>query len=130
MHHGPGFGILGNKTGPIKQCDIFCGLSEAEYDWFDRYQPGLFNERRVFIPVGFPKSDALCRGEFDRRAVLEQLGLPDRMTLLITSHWQPQAILRSLQRRTTARAGASLPRVQSHPDRASLAVESQPQRAR
>ncbi|CAH1087202.1 sulfatase-like hydrolase/transferase [Candidatus Nitrotoga sp. 1052] len=95
MHHGPGFGILGNKTGPIKQCDIFCGLSEAEYDWFDRYQPGLFNERRVFIPVGFPKSDALCRGEFDRRAVLEQLGLPDRMTLLITSHWQPQAILRS-----------------------------------
>ncbi|MFZ1546457.1 MAG: CDP-glycerol glycerophosphotransferase family protein [Candidatus Nitrotoga sp.] len=96
MHHGPGFGILGNKTGPIKQCDIFCGLSKAEYDWFDLYQPSLFNERRLFIPVGFPKSDALCVREFNRRAVLEQLGLPDRTTLLITSHWQSQAILRSL----------------------------------
>ena len=99
MHHGPGFGILGNKTGPIKQCDIFCGLLDAEYDWFERYQPGLFNERRLFIPVGFPKSDALDRrvfDRFDRRAVLNRLGLADRPTLLITSHWQQPSILRTL----------------------------------
>lgn len=96
MHHGPGFGILGNKTGPIEQCDVFCGLSEAEYDWFERYQPGLFNERRVFLPVGFPKSDALCRSLLDRRTLLDRFGLDDRPTLLITSHWQQQSILRTL----------------------------------
>jgi hypothetical protein len=99
MHHGPGFGILGNKTGPIKQCDIFCGLSDTEYDWFERYQPGLFNERRVFIPVGFPKSDALSRQVFDRldrRAVLDRLGLAERPTLLVTSHWQQSSLLRTL----------------------------------
>jgi arylsulfatase A-like enzyme len=96
MHHGPGFGIMGNKTAIIEQCDIFFGLSDVEHQWFERLNPGIFGGRRTFIPVGFPKNDALSRGEFDRAAILESLGLPDRKTLLITSHWQEQSTLRRL----------------------------------
>lgn len=96
MHHGPGFGIMGNKTAIIEQCDIFFGLSDVEHQWFERLNPGIFGGRRTFIPVGFPKNDALSRGEFDRVAILQSLGLPDRKTLLITSHWQEQSTLRRL----------------------------------
>jgi hypothetical protein len=96
MHHGPGFGILGNKLAIIKQCDIFCGLSLIERDWFERLEPGIFNDKRLFMPVGFPKNDALYNGEYDRAALLRQLGLPDRATILITSHWQTPSTLRRL----------------------------------
>ena len=96
MHHGPGFGILGNKLAIIKQSDIFCGLSLIERDWFERLEPGIFNDRRLFIPVGFPKNDALYNGDYDRAALLHQLGLPNRTTILITSHWQTPSTLRRL----------------------------------
>ena len=96
MHHGPGFGILGNKIAIMKQCDIFCGLSEIEGQWFERIEPSLFGKQRAFFPVGFPKNDALYRREHDRKALLESLRLPDRTTLLITSHWQKSSILRRL----------------------------------
>lgn len=96
MHHGPGFGILGNKIAVMKQCDIFCGLSAVEGQWFERIEPDLFGKQRAFFPVGFPKNDALYRGEQDRKALFKRLGLPDRTTLLITSHWQKSSTLRRL----------------------------------
>lgn len=96
MHHGPGFGIMGNKIAIIRQSDIFCGLSEVEREWFERLEPGIFNERRVFVPVGFPKNDALYRGQYDRSAILASLRLPKRRTILITSHWQTPSTLRRL----------------------------------
>jgi len=97
MHHGPGFGIMGNKTAIIRQCDIFCGLSETEGAWFERLNPGIFGNKRLFFPSGFPKNDALYRGEYDRQAIFDGLGLPDRKTMLITSHWQEQSTLRRLK---------------------------------
>lgn len=119
MHHGPGFGILGNKLAIIKQCDIFCGLSDIERGWFERLEPGIFNDKRIFLPVGFPKNDALYNGEYDRADLLRQLGLPDRATILITSHWQTPSTLRRLNDapfRLLARAFPNLNVIQTgHP---------------
>ncbi len=109
MHHGPGFGIMGNKTAIIEQCDIFFGLSETEHDWFERLNPGIFREKRRFIPVGFPKNDSLYRGEYDRRAILDQYGLSDRKTILITSHWQEQSTLRRVKHEAFRVLAAAFP---------------------
>jgi len=96
MHHGPGFGILGNKTAIAMKNDVFLGLSEAERRWFETLRPGIFERERAFFAVGFPKSDALVRGDYDRAATLASLGLQQRPTILITSHWQPAATVRIL----------------------------------
>lgn len=96
MHHGPGFGILGNKTAIAMNNDVFFGLSQAERLWFERLRPGIFGVDRAFFPIGFPKSDALVRGDYDRAATLAALGLRPRPTILITSHWKPAATLRTL----------------------------------
>lgn len=109
MHHGPGFGILGNKTAIAVNSDVFLGLSETERRWFETLRPGLFDSERAFFPVGFPKSDALVRGEYDRAVTLASLGLPDRPTILITSHWQPAAILRMLADEPLRRLAAAMP---------------------
>jgi len=96
MHHGPGYGNTGNKNAVAERYEIFCGLSEMERDWLNKLYPGLFGQLRVFFPVGFPKSDALYQKRFDRGDVLSKLNLPNRTTILITSHWQKQGILRYL----------------------------------
>ena len=96
MHHGPAFGNTGNKYAVVRRYEIFCGLSHMEREWLDRLNPGIFGERHVFFSVGFPKSDALYKGSFNRNGVLSSLNLPDRPTILITSHWQKQSILRCL----------------------------------
>jgi hypothetical protein len=96
MHHGPGFGNTGNKYAIVRRYDIYCGLSGIEREWLGRVHPGIFGERHAFFPVGFPKSDALYQGRFNRDETLSSLNLPDRPTILITSHWEKQAILRCL----------------------------------
>ena len=96
MHHGSGYGNTGNKKAIAERYEIFCGLSEMERDWLNKLYPGLFGQLRAFFPVGFPKSDALYQKSFDREEVLSKLNLPNRTTILITSHWQKQGILRCL----------------------------------
>ena len=96
MHHGPGFGNTGPKIWPAERNDIFFGLSEAEYRYIESVKPGVFGNKRLFFPVGFPKSDAFYQGCHDRQEILDELGLPDLPTILITSHWQKWAILRCL----------------------------------
>ena len=97
IHHGPGFGTLGSKLHIARNFDIFFGLSEAERLYFENFQPDIFSNDRAFFPVGFPKDDALINSGIQREQVLEELGLDDRKTVLITSHWQSVSILRTFE---------------------------------
>ena len=93
MHHGPGFGASGTGLPNAQNHDIFFGLSSSEGEYFDKLKPGVFHKKRAFFPVGSPKTDALVNGNYSRDRVLSDLGLPDRPTILITSHWAKYSTL-------------------------------------
>ena len=57
---------------------------------------GLDKSEYKLIDVGYPKSDALLQGRYDRDTVLEELGLdPSRKTILYAPAWDPGGSLRS-----------------------------------
>jgi len=108
VHHGPGFGTLGSKIHIARSFDIFFGLSAAERRYFESAQPDIFSRDRAFFPVGFPKDDALVNADIQKKQVLEELGLDDRKTFLITSHWQSGSILRTFEERLFRQLAAEL----------------------
>lgn len=95
MHHGPGFGS-GGGTHAAEVCDIYFGLSAEEKFYIEDKCPKLFGDSKAFFPVGFPKSDALYDGTYNRKDLLSQYGLQDRKTILIASGWRPYGLLRTL----------------------------------
>lgn len=95
MHHGPGFGIMGKKIKLVKNYNIFFGLSQAERMHFEKSEPGIFDQRRAFFPIGFPKSDILVNKPCPRQEVRQELMLNDRTTILIASHWESVSTLRT-----------------------------------
>ena len=57
---------------------------------------GLDMSKFKFVDVGYPKSDALLQGKYNRDAVLTELGLdPSRKTILYAPAWDPGGSLRS-----------------------------------
>jgi len=96
MHHGPGFGILGNKIAIAKKYDVFFGLSLKQKNILEKIDPEVFGSGRMFYPVGFPKSDETVNASISRETILNKYALPDRKTILITSHWQPGSTIRTL----------------------------------
>ncbi|MBV1922383.1 MAG: CDP-glycerol glycerophosphotransferase family protein [Pseudomonadales bacterium] len=95
MHHGPGFGIMGKKIKLVKNYDIFFGLSQAERMHFEKLEPGIFDQKRAFFPIGFPKSDTLVNKPYPREEIRQELALNDRTTILIASHWESVSTLRT-----------------------------------
>lgn len=95
LHHGAGFGS-GGGVAAADNCPVYLGLSQAERAFIEGRRPGLFEHEHAFFPIGFPKADVLVDGSYDRSAILRGLGLPERPTILITSHYTPGGILRAL----------------------------------
>jgi len=57
---------------------------------------GLDTNRYRLLDVGYPKSDALLQGKYDRKNALNALGLSsDRQTVLYAPAWDPGGSLRS-----------------------------------
>ncbi len=57
---------------------------------------GLDTNRYKLLDVGYPKSDALLQGKYDRQKVLSGLGLSsERQTVLYAPAWDPGGSLRS-----------------------------------
>ena len=108
LHHGAGFGS-GGGLAAARAFEIYLGLSVAEKLFLEARSSDLFEESRAFFPVGFPKADVLLDGSSTRAAVLSQLKLPDRRTLLITSHYRPTSTLRSLGPRIFREIAANFP---------------------
>lgn len=96
MHHGPGFGILGNKVAIALKYDVFFGLSKSQKRIFEKVNPTIFKKGRRFYSVGFPKSDSVINSRYDPAELLSNLGLGQKKTILITSHWQNNSTLRQL----------------------------------
>lgn len=105
MDHGPTFGKhcelrLADPTvrrAKSDYVDVIFGLSAAQYAYLKRVAPEVFSEyKRLFFPVGFPKTDSLVNGNFSRMQFLESRGLdPRRKTILVSSHWCVNSILRT-----------------------------------
>lgn len=108
IHHGPGFGS-GGGTGAAEKCDIYFGLSESERLYLEGQHPQLFDGKKAYFAVGFPKSDAFVNGAFSRDAVLQQHGLEDRRTLLIASKQNPSSLLRTLEEKPFRILAAEFP---------------------
>jgi len=109
MHHGSGFGILGNKVNRVKSYDIFFGFSQAEKKFLTATDPEIFTTGRLFFPVGSPKTDAVLNQSIDREGRLKQLSLPDRQTILITSHWVDISLLAVFQEKAFAALANAFP---------------------
>lgn len=59
-------------------------------------QHGLDMSKFRFVNVGYPKSDALLQGKFERTTVIRGLGLdPSKRTILYAPAWDPGGSLRS-----------------------------------
>ena len=70
-------------------------LHRDQYEHMFRLH-GLDTAKYQLIDVGYPKSDALLQGKFDRTAVLSELGLDaGRETILFAPAWDPGGSLRS-----------------------------------
>ncbi|HRP26093.1 MAG TPA: CDP-glycerol glycerophosphotransferase family protein [Azoarcus taiwanensis] len=95
MHHGPGFGSGGGHHA-VTRCDLYFGLSEAEFSYLDDRLPGVLGVSKAYFPVGFPKVDSLVRGEFDRGAVRDRFRLGAEKTVLIASSWKSGGLVRAL----------------------------------
>lgn len=70
-------------------------LHREQYEhMFDLH--GLDTNRHKLLDVGYPKSDALLQGRYNRQNVLSGLGLSsDRQTVLYAPAWDPGGSLRS-----------------------------------
>ena len=109
LHHGSSFGNLAEpyafkllESGVAQY--LLC-LAREERRLGEQYFGGDFATRAVV--VGAPKLDALVIGKFDRAEFLTALGLdPQKTTILVTSHWTPTSLWRSLDM-NALRAGLS-----------------------
>jgi CDP-glycerol glycerophosphotransferase (TagB/SpsB family) len=61
--------------------------------YFEKLSPGLFYSDRAFFPIGSPKTDSLTNNKFSRDELLARLGLANRFTIVITSHWSKYSTL-------------------------------------
>lgn len=95
MHHGPGFGSGGGHHA-VTRCDLYFGLSEAEFSYLDDRLPGVLGVSKAYFPVGFPKVDSLVRGEADRGAIRDRFALEADRTILIASSWKSGGLVRAL----------------------------------
>lgn len=95
MHHGPGFGSGGGHHA-VTRCDLYFGLSEAEFDYLDKRLPGVLGVSKAYFPVGFPKVDSLVRGQFDREEIRDRFALKADRTVLIASSWKNGGLVRAL----------------------------------
>ena len=70
-------------------------LHREQYEhMFEKHGLDTSNDYRL-IDVGYPKSDALLQGKYDRAEVLRGLGLdPNRKTVLYAPAWDPGGSLR------------------------------------
>jgi len=96
MHHGTGFGAMGSKIGFVQNYDIFLGLSRAERFFLEQLKKGVFENNRAFFAIGNPKADRLIENPNLTKKIRARLGVANRPTILITSHWETVSTLRSL----------------------------------
>jgi hypothetical protein len=70
-------------------------MHREQYEYmFDRY--GMNKRKLSLVDVGYPKSDALLQGRYQRTPVLAKLGLdPERQTVLYAPAWDAGGSLRS-----------------------------------
>jgi len=109
MNHGTAYGNTGTMLPNALGHDVFLGISCAQKRFFETLDPAVFDTKRAFFPVGFPKVDALVNGAYERGEVLSTLGLPDRPTILITSHWAPHSTLSILGSQVLEEVSRSFP---------------------
>jgi hypothetical protein len=109
MNHGTAYGNTGTMLPNAQGHDVFLGISCAQKNFFEMLEPGIFDTKRAFFPVGSTKADALVNGTYDRGEVLSTLGLPDRPTILITSHWAPHSTLSILGSQVMEEVSRSFP---------------------
>ncbi len=109
MHHGTSYGSSGTNLPNAEQHDIYFGLAHEQRDYFNRLSPGIFDKSRAFFAIGSPKTDELVNGKYDRKKILVKLGLPDRPTILITSHWSKYSTLSVFGNRVFENVAASFP---------------------
>ena len=70
-------------------------LHREQYEHMFRLH-GLATDKYQLLDIGYPKSDALHQGRFERSSVLEGLGLDaNRRTILYAPAWDPGGSLRS-----------------------------------
>jgi len=109
MHHGAGFGVLGSKVNRVKNYDIFFGFSSAERRFLNSIDPDIFSRQRLFFPIGSPKTDAAISQAANRRKRQENFSLPNKTTILITSHWVNISLLAVFQERVFEVLAKSFP---------------------
>lgn len=102
------------RTPREDRADVIFGLSDAERAYMDRNWPGIFaGGRRRFYAVGFPKADALARGDHGVAALRRRLGFAhDRPVVLMVSHWTPSAILHTYGARLVERLARRFPEIE------------------
>ncbi|UZE94365.1 CDP-glycerol glycerophosphotransferase family protein [Alkalimarinus alittae] len=101
MSHGAAFGITDytEKQSCHPEVDIVFGIGRSFRDKIEEYKPGtISNEKKLFFPTGFMKTDNLINKKQNRDKILASLGLdPNKQTILIASHWTESSILRTLE---------------------------------
>ena len=95
MHHGSGFGSGGGHDA-VTRCDLFFGLSTAEFAYLDDRIPGVLGVSKAFFPVGSPKLDSLVKGDVNRDTARKAFGLSASKTILIASSWKAGGLVRAL----------------------------------
>ena len=97
LYHGIGSGG-GGKSYAVRMCENY----DIDVILATGPQAAAFDElviRNQVLPVsviqvGFPKTDALVNGCYDRAATLRALGLdPTLPTVMVCSHWTPPGLL-------------------------------------
>ncbi len=102
MAHGSAFGVsdYSLQMALHEDFDVYLGLSEADRNYVITHSSTPRKHGRRVRVVGFPKCDALINRPTKREVVLHSLGLPlNRQTILITSHWERESLVRRLNRR-------------------------------
>ncbi|TAJ92379.1 MAG: hypothetical protein EPO31_12295 [Gammaproteobacteria bacterium] len=97
LPHGVGFGNMrinyNGKQYQSKKCDLYLGLSRAEYESFNE-DPLITHENKYYAIVGSAKTDIL----FNKQLELREIALrakkidPLKKTVLISSHFTETSI--------------------------------------
>lgn len=87
MHHGTAYGNTGTQLPNALQHDVYFGLSVAQKGYFEALSEGIFDSQRAFFAVGSPKTDTLIAKVNDNNQLRDRIGLPNKPTIVITSHW-------------------------------------------
>jgi CDP-Glycerol:Poly(glycerophosphate) glycerophosphotransferase len=82
----------------LENYDVYLLAGPLQRDQFEHMfeRHGLDMSKFRLVDVGYPKSDALLQGRYQRASVLARLGLdPTRKTVLYAPAWDPGGSLRS-----------------------------------